>query len=103
MKALCDRAASFASKDYFENTTKRRKSCKTLRLADGGYIYAYFVREGYILPRQILYLKSERNKRDTPNSISEENYFQDDRIRQSLSLNRIGGVDERIVLKSLCN
>ena len=87
LKLLCDRAASLASKDYFENTAKRQESCKTMRLPDGGELCAYFVRQDRFPweQRQVLYLKSEHEEGQVLNSASEENYFQEDRIRQSLA------------------
>ena len=87
---LCVRAASFKLKDYYEKTTKREDSSKTLRLPSGEFVSASFSQLYFDLSRRICILDFKFERRDKfVHPASEQDYFHIERIQQSLQVPRI--------------
>jgi hypothetical protein len=80
---LCDRAASFAIKDYYENTTKRVDSSKTLRLPSGEIVSASFQPIVGPAAYKTLTFKFERPD-SSAEPIADQDYFHLDQIQPSL-------------------
>ena len=74
LKLLCDRVAAFESKDFFENSTTRRDSSKTLRLSNGEDVSAASVGDGRSPHNHTFELKFERSS-DSVNASFEEDHF----------------------------
>lgn len=92
LRALCDRAASFESKDYYERTTKRQDSSKRLRLPSGEFVYASFKGLEFDAsgPCYTCALDFKFESQDnSETSVAEQEYFNIEHIQQSLLLPRI--------------